>query len=221
MDISQALYNVAVSFIPLMLGIILHEVAHGYAAYLCGDNTAKQLGRLTLNPVPHIDPVGTAFFVLTAIASPFVFGWAKPVPVNARNFTNIKNAKKGMMLVSLAGPMTNFVLAIVFLLLLKISISILSSEFLLSSAGVFLQEMLFNGVGINLILMIINLLPIPPLDGSHVVANFLPYPYDYRYMSIAKYGMMILMLLLVTDVIGFIIKSFLNVVVPIIVRFLG
>ena len=102
--------NLAVAFVPVLLGIILHEVAHGWAASLCGDHTARMLGRLTLNPVPHIDPMGLAMFVLTALASPFVFGWAKPVPVNPRN---MRNPERGMLLVSVAGPLANMLLAFV------------------------------------------------------------------------------------------------------------
>ena len=110
-DISHALRLLAIAFVPALLGIILHEVAHGWVAERCGDPTARQLGRLTLNPLPHIDPAGLAVFGLTSLSGAFVFGWAKPVPVDPRNF---RNPHRDMMLVALAGPMTNFLLAVAF-----------------------------------------------------------------------------------------------------------
>ena len=105
LDISQVLSTLAVAAVPALLGIILHEVAHGWVANRCGDPTAKFMGRLTLNPLPHIDPMGLLAFVLTSLSRTFVFGWAKPVPVNPRYF---RNPAKDMMLVALAGPLTNF-----------------------------------------------------------------------------------------------------------------
>lgn len=110
-DLAVSIKRLSVAFVPLMLGIILHEVAHGWAALKRGDPTAAMLGRLTLNPVPHIDPMGLFVFVLTSLTGPFVFGWAKPVPINPRNFRNIV---KDTMLVSFAGPATNFLLSIGF-----------------------------------------------------------------------------------------------------------
>ena len=109
-SLSISITNLAVAFVPVLFGIILHEVAHGWVASLCGDQSARMLGRLTLNPVPHIDPLGLVMFVLTALASPFVFGWAKPVPVNPRN---MRNPERGMLLVSVAGPLANILVAFV------------------------------------------------------------------------------------------------------------
>ncbi len=220
MDIQGIVYTIAVSCIPLMMGIIFHEVAHGYVAYLCGDTTAKAQGRLTLNPIPHIDPMGTAFFVLTAVMGPFVFGWAKPVPVNPMRFMKIKDAKLGMLLVGLSGPMTNFLLAILFAILTKVLLFVSSYSFLMSPAGTFLQEMFVIGIQINLILMIINLIPIPPLDGSHIVAKFLPYPLDSQYMSFGRYGMLVLLILIMTNIIGSIIQFFLGFILPIFINFI-
>ena len=118
-DLAVSIKRLSVAFVPLMLGIILHEVAHGWAALKRGDPTAAMLGRLTLNPVPHIDPMGLFVFVLTSLTGPFVFGWAKPVPINPRNFRNIV---KDTMLVSFAGPATNFLLSIGFAVLLRLLI---------------------------------------------------------------------------------------------------
>ncbi|BCS87923.1 site-2 protease family protein [Pseudodesulfovibrio sediminis] len=161
----------------LLIALVLHEVAHGYVAYLLGDPTAKSLGRLTLNPLKHLDPLGTlAFFFVH-------FGWAKPVPVNPRYF---KEPRKGMMLTGMAGPATNFALAALFAGWFHI----------MQNFGVDghspLYSVAFYGVFINLILGIFNLLPIPPLDGSNVVAYFLPPQVAFKYMSLSRYGFMIL-----------------------------
>ena len=113
LDIAAAIKRLSVAFVPLMLGIILHEVAHGWAALKRGDSTASMLGRLTLNPLPHIDPTGLLVFIVTSLTSPFVFGWAKPVPVNMWKF---KNPKKGMAITAAAGPMSNIQIAVIRLL---------------------------------------------------------------------------------------------------------
>ncbi len=217
MDFSTAIFRIAVSFIPLTIGIILHEVAHAYVAYYYGDKTAKNAGRLTLNPIPHFDPLGGICFVITALFSPFVFGWAKPVPINPRNFTRAKNIKTAMAIGAFAGPLTNFILAICFSILLKIFIFLSSVEFLESSVGYFLQNVFLMGVGVNLMLMVINLLPIPSFDGSHIVARFLPYPYDYKYMEFGKYGTIILIILMLTNVLFYILQFFFNLLFPLMI----
>ncbi len=221
MDLQLALQRLLVSIIPLMLGIIVHEVAHAVAANYCGDDTAKKMGRITLNPVPHIDPMGTLFFVLTAITSPFVFGWAKPVPVNPRRFTRYDDPKSGMFLVSIAGPLSNVLLAIVFLLLFKLYVNFGLHALADTTLGDFMEQMLFSGIIINSVLAFINLIPLPPLDGSHLLAKFLPYPLDARFMSFSKYGMMILLLLIVTDVLGYFINKYLTVIVNLVVSFIN
>lgn len=199
-DIHTALRVLAVSFVPALLGIILHEVAHGWVARLCGDHTAEEAGRLTLNPLPHIDPMGLAVFGLTSLSGSFVFGWAKPVPVNPRYF---HHAKRDMMLVSLAGPMTNFLLAVFFGLFLLGTLAFFpyaqwqSNEvykFILSSAQV--------GVIINFGLGWLNLVPVPPLDGSKILAYFLPDQLAWKFMSLSRYGFIILLLLLFTGILG-------------------
>ena len=196
LDISQVLSTLAVAAVPALLGIILHEVAHGWVAYRCGDPTAKFMGRLTLNPLPHIDPMGLLAFVLTSLSGAFVFGWAKPVPVNPRYF---RNPAKDMMLVALAGPLTNFLLATLFGLLLWAVIHIFPpQQWMHSTSYVFVLKTIQTGVIINFGLGWLNLIPIPPLDGSKVVAYFLPATASYRYLSIERYGFVILLLLLFT-----------------------
>jgi Zn-dependent protease len=168
----------------LLIALVCHEVAHGYVAYLLGDPTAKSQGRLTLNPIKHLDLLGTlAFFI-------FRFGWAKPVPVNARYF---KNPRLGMLLTALAGPGTNFILAVVFAMIIHMLSSL---EF---SAGGMAEKIIVPtyliaqaGVFVNLILGIFNLVPIPPLDGSNILAYFLPPQLAYKYMSLSRYGFIIL-----------------------------
>lgn len=122
LDMSMQVRRLAVAFVPMLLGIVCHEVAHGWAAWRQGDPTARSLGRLTLNPAPHIDPMGGLMFVLTSLMGPFIIGWAKPVPVNPRWFAN---PRRGMMLVSLAGPGANVVLAVAFGLVLKLFVMLL------------------------------------------------------------------------------------------------
>ncbi|MBD5625948.1 MAG: site-2 protease family protein [Desulfovibrio sp.] len=199
-DISQALRLLAIAFVPALLGIILHEVAHGWVAERCGDPTARQLGRLTLNPLPHIDPAGLAVFGLTSLSGAFVFGWAKPVPVDPRNF---RNPHRDMMLVALAGPMTNFVLAVLFGLGLWAAVHVLPfAELRGSRAYIFALSSLQAGVVINFGLGWLNLLPIPPLDGSKILAYFLPGEWAWRYMNLGRYGFVILLVLLATGLLG-------------------
>lgn len=199
-DFAHAMRLLAVSFIPAILGIILHEVAHGWVARRCGDPTAEQAGRLTLNPLPHIDPMGLAVFGLTSLTGSFVFGWAKPVPVDPRYF---RKPERDMMLVALAGPATNFILAVIFGLLLYIFVFWLPYAQLKDS--IFYRFALSSceaGVVINFGLGWLNLIPIPPLDGSKILAYFLPMQTAWKFMSWGKYGFIILLLLLFTGILG-------------------
>lgn len=197
-DFASAIRLLAVSFIPAVLGIILHEVAHGWVARRCGDPTAELSGRLTLNPLPHIDPMGLAVFALTSLSGSYVFGWAKPVPVNPAYF---RHAERDMMLVSLAGPATNFCLAIGFALLLYVSVYWLPYDQLrTSTAYQFLLSTCQIGVVINFGLCWLNLVPVPPLDGSKILAYFLPRELAWRFMDMGRYGFIILMLLLFTGI---------------------
>ncbi|MFH1259010.1 MAG: site-2 protease family protein [Elusimicrobiota bacterium] len=171
----------------LLFSVIFHEVAHGWMANRFGDDTARVSGRITFNPLPHIDLFGTVILPLTLIIfqSPFLFGWAKPVPINPYRFYNYR---LGTILVSLAGPGSNILLALIFAL----------AAWILKFAGLLLSPIfifLNYGVIINLLLAFFNLLPIPPLDGSHLFAFLLPSDLAYRYESLAPYGMFIIMIL--------------------------
>lgn len=196
-DISQALYFFGLAVVPALFGIICHEVAHGWVAYKMGDPTAKALGRLTLNPIKHIDPTGLGVFAFTAMFSPFVIGWAKPVPVQPRYF---KRPREGMVLVSLAGPMTNFLVAALCALILKLCINLAASGVALSAPLFFVIQSAFFGITINCALAWFNLLPVPPLDGSHILAGLLPAPLARQYASLGRYGMLIILLLVATGV---------------------
>lgn len=163
--------------------VILHEIAHGWVAYRLGDPTAKNAGRLTLNPIPHIDPVGTLLLpiVLVLSRSPIVFGWAKPVPVN---FSLLGHPKRDMMWVGLAGPLVNILIAVILAVIIHTSV--------VKSAEPFLKI----GILINLILATFNLIPIPPLDGSRFVLSLLPYRLARWYARLEPYGIVIVFLLL-------------------------
>lgn len=198
-DLHGALRILAISLVPALLGIILHEIAHGWVAERCGDPTARMMGRLTLNPVPHIDPMGLLVFGLTSMTG-FVFGWAKPVPVNPRYF---RNPARDMMLVALAGPMTNFILAVLFGLALWACVHLLPfADWRHNSFYVFALSSLQVGVIINFGLAWLNLVPIPPLDGSKILAYFLPGQYAWRFMDFGRYGFIVLMALLFTGLLG-------------------
>lgn len=199
-DFAQAMRLLAVSFIPAVLGIILHEIAHGWVAKKCGDPTADLSGRLTLNPLHHIDPMGLAVFGLTSLTGQFVFGWAKPVPVDPRYF---HKPQRDMMLVSLAGPMTNFLLAIFFGILLWALVTFLPYQHLGHNVVyLFALTSCQAGVVINFGLGWLNLVPIPPLDGSKILAYFLPSELAWRFMQMGRYGFVILLLLLFTGILN-------------------
>jgi len=182
---------------PVLLAITVHETAHGWVARRFGDKTAQMLGRLTLNPIKHIDPVGTILVPALMLLLPggFVFGWAKPVPVDWRNF---KRPKQDMAWVAVAGPASNLLMALAWALAARIALG-------LSADNWIALPLLFMGVAgifINTILMVLNLLPLPPLDGGRVVTGLLPAPYAYQFARIEPYGFFILVALLVTGVLG-------------------
>ncbi len=186
--------RVAIFLIPMFMGIILHEVAHGYAAYRFGDPTAKMLGRLTLNPVKHIDPTGLIVFVITSLAMPFAIGWAKPVPIDVRYF---KNPVRDMAFASFAGPLANFLLAISFAIAMLLVLRIPSLGALVASQPL-IWSVLEAGVWINVLLGLFNLMPIPPMDGSHILYSLLPRNLGNQYMRLGRYGMVIIIVLLAT-----------------------
>ncbi len=181
--------------IPLIFAITMHEVSHGWVANLHGDATAKMLGRLTLNPVKHIDPVGTILVpaILYFTGSPFLFGWAKPVPIN---FNALKSPKRDIIMVAIAGPISNFIMALLWLLVVIFTIDLSNKPLL---------DMAQFGITINLVLGVFNLLPLPPLDGSKVVSSLLPNRLSYEYDKLEDYGLYILFGLLFLGVFEYII----------------
>lgn len=174
----------------LIFSVVLHEVAHGWVANREGDPTAAMLGRLTLNPIPHIDPIGSILVPAVMVLMPggFIFGWAKPVPVNPRNF---RNYKRGDILVSLAGIFVNFLLVFAFTLLVVIAAwgARLMPE--ATATWSVVMEMGRFGILINIVLALFNLLPIPPLDGSHVMYHLLPPRLGMKYREVGRYGMLL------------------------------
>lgn len=182
---------------PVLLAITVHETAHGWVARRFGDKTAEMLGRLTLNPIKHIDPLGTILVpaVMLLLPGGFVFGWAKPVPVDWRNF---KHPKQDMAWVAVAGPASNLLMALAWALAARVALG-------LSADNWIALPLLFMGVAgifINTILMVLNLLPLPPLDGGRVVTGLLPAPYAYQFARIEPYGFFILVALLMTGVLS-------------------
>lgn len=184
----MSIVSLIVNFVPIILAIVLHELAHGYAAYRLGDNTAKIYGRLTLNPLKHIDPFGSILLpaLLYFSHAGFMFGWAKPVPVN---FNNLKNSKRDLIIVSAAGIVTNLVLAIISALLLK-AISFLPQSTIQGILGLFLLNM----VVFNVVLAIFNALPIPPLDGSKILFGWVNKPWAQRYVNSERDGLIAIVL---------------------------
>ncbi len=197
-----------VSIPAFLLAITLHEVAHGWVAYKCGDDTAKLSGRLSLSPIAHLDPIGTLMFVVSNLAG-FGFGWAKPVPVNPLRF---RNWRRDDILVSVAGVTANLLQAIAWSILLRLSMAYLSG-----TLGASVATLCFIGVEINVVLMMFNLLPIPPLDGSHIALNLLGIRDPIVVAQWSRIGMLVLFLLVTTHVFG---VFFSAVVVPVIRLFL-
>lgn len=179
---------------PVVLGITVHEVAHGWVAGKLGDATAKMMGRLTLNPLKHVDPVGTILLpgLLLLMPTGFIFGYAKPVPIN---WKNLRQPKRDMAIVAAAGPTANLLMAMAWALLVR-------AAPLIGDAGVALVYMGVAGVFINTVLMVLNLLPLPPLDGGRVMTGLLPGPLAYKFSRIEPFGFMILIALLLTGVLG-------------------
>jgi len=189
--------------VPFLIAVVFHELAHGFVAYKLGDHTAKVAGRLTLNPIAHIDPLGTIILpaILIIVHSPVLFGWAKPVPVN---FFNLRNPKKDSAIVAFAGPGTNIIFAALFGLIYKLLIFIPMPEAILKP----LALTCIYGVQLNLIFAFFNLIPILPLDGGRILAAFLPSRWAYSFSKIEPYGIWIVMGLLFLGAFNFIYYAF-------------
>ena len=185
--------DILVIFIILIFSAIVHEVSHGLVAEKLGDSTARDEGRITLNPIPHIDPFGTILMPLMlwfGTGGRFFFGAAKPVPVN---FNNLKWPKLGMALVSLAGPLSNVCLAVLLLIPIKLGI-----------ANSISAPILYKGIYINLLLGVFNLIPIPPLDGSKIIFSFLPDNLMYKILSLERFGFILVLLFVFSGLFGYI-----------------
>ena len=207
MDISAFIQSLAISALPIIFAITLHEAAHGYVARLFGDPTAWMLGRISANPLRHIDPVGTllvpAIIVFTsyvALDSVFIFGWAKPVPVN---FGRLRNPKRDMLWVAGAGPAANLAMALLWALVFKLVTLMPFHEYSLA-----LAEMARIGISVNIGLMVLNLLPLPPLDGGRIAVSLLPYTLAVRFAQLERWGFAILLVLLFTGLLSDIMRPF-------------
>ncbi|MBO4794277.1 MAG: site-2 protease family protein [Deltaproteobacteria bacterium] len=198
LNIALLIKKIAISFVPLMLGLVIHEYAHGWMAKRCGDDTASSLGRLTLNPLPHIDPMGMIFFILTSLSGPFVFGWAKPVPINPRRFHRLK---WDFALVAAAGPVSNLLLALLSACVLKGYLLFMPAQaWHTSSTWQFGMLSLYTSITVNCALAWFNLIPIPPLDGSKILWTILPGHMGLRYLQLEHYGTLLILLLLLGPV---------------------
>lgn len=193
------LQKIAVWALPTLFAITVHEVAHGWVARRFGDRTAEMMGRLTLNPVRHIDPVGTVIVPLALLAmnTGFIFGWAKPVPVAQQN---LRNPRRDMAIVAAAGPLSNLLQALAWALIAKAAVvanlAYVSEPVALMGAA---------GILINIVLAVLNLLPVPPLDGGRVLSSLLPPDLSDRFDRFEPYGLLVLLALLATGVLGHII----------------
>jgi Zn-dependent protease len=198
--LQETIQTIAVWAFPVLVAIVFHEVAHGWVAFRLGDSTAARMGRLTLNPISHIDLFGTILLPLFLILvhAPFVFGYAKPVPVN---FQNLNHPKRDMIWVAGAGPVTNILLAAASLYALKFMN--LSVNVLPESIGAALALMAQYSVAINAMLAAFNLLPLPPLDGGRVMVGLLPEPYSSMVARIEPYGFVIILVLVMTHTLDF------------------
>ena len=202
MDELSAIQRIVVWILPVIFAITVHEVAHGWVAKKYGDNTASKLGRLTLNPIKHVDLLGTVIVpgLLLMTGTGFIFGSAKPVPVDASNF---KRPLQDMAVVALAGPVSNLIMAFIWALIIRLGI------FIGTSAEAISLPLIYTGVAgisINLVLAMINLLPIPPLDGSRILTGILPNYWAWQYNRLERYGFILLLVLLYTKILNVILE---------------
>ncbi len=211
MDTYALIQTIAISALPVIFAITLHEAAHGYAARHFGDNTAWLAGRISLNPLRHIDLFGTVLLplLLFVVSSPFIFGWAKPVPVN---FGRLRNPKRDMLWVAAAGPAVNLLMAFGWAVLLKLAIVMPFNAYTRPLA--MMSEM---GIGINVMLMVLNLLPLPPLDGGRIAVSLMPFSMAVKFSQLERWGIPILLLLSFTGMLGSIMWPFVAAVKSLII----
>ncbi len=214
MQLEHLIQTVAIAAIPILFAITLHEAAHGYVARYFGDMTAYQQGRISLNPMRHIDPVGTVLLpLLTLWLGGILFGWAKPVPVN---FAALRHPKKDMLWVALAGPAANLFMALCWAMLAKLAWMFPGNYFAEP-----MLEMAQIGIKINVVLMALNLLPLPPLDGGRVAVSLLPHRQAFMLAKVEPYGMFILIFMVMTPILGWVLTPFINATYYIIQSILG
>lgn len=212
----NAVQQLAVWALPVLFAITVHEVAHGWVARYLGDPTAMMLGRLTLNPIKHIDPVGTVLVpAALVLLGGVIFGWAKPVPITVEN---LKSPKRDMAFVAVAGPLSNLLMALLWALVMKIALLIASAAPALAMP---LTYMGAAGITINAILLVLNLLPVPPLDGSRVVSSLLPEPMAWKFNRLEPYGLIILLALMVFGILGYVLEPGVSMIQNGIYRLLG
>ncbi len=215
MEAEGIIRQIAISAVPILFAVVFHELSHGLAAYKLGDPTAKMLGRLTLNPIAHLDIIGTVIMPITLYVmtnGQFVFGYAKPVPINPMNF---RNPRRDMALSAAAGPVSNILVATVSMLLLKyvaIPIGVFSPEWFDKQVIEPISLMLQASIIVNTVLAVFNMFPLPPLDGGRVVAGFLPTRYAQIYDRIEPFGMIIVLVLVVTGMTSYFIYPLVRVV---------
>ena len=210
MEAIPLLPRILVMAIPIIFAITVHEFAHGWVASKLGDQTARLLGRLTLNPIKHMDPIGTValpLFMILTIGIPF--GWAKPVPVDWRN---LHNPKKDMAWVAVAGPFANLLMLFAWSLVLVVN----SAAGISSYGALLLQQMAIVGIMINAVLIALNLLPLPPLDGSRIVAAFLSPSLSIQYQKLERWGLLILIVLMFTGILGRILQPLVGIILSIV-----
>lgn len=206
MEELNAAQKIAVWLLPVLFAITVHEVAHGWVANKLGDSTARMMGRLTLNPIKHIDPIGTVLIpAITLLTSGFIFGWARPVPVT---WQNLRQPRRDMALVAVAGPAANLLMALVWALVLKVGVHYHAAF------GALAQPLILMGVAgifVNTLLLLVNLVPVPPLDGGRLLTGILPRAVAVRFNRIEPFGIFIVLGLLITGILWAVINPFLSI----------